>query len=103
MQWPVNQHFECKASLYIIHICLLSVSTGGSLAQSSFAFLSAVIAKGFSKADSSVLQDASASTSTTPDNAASFALSFLWLEKNVAVAVDQVFGEVSLFCMHLIP
>lgn len=38
-------------------------------------------------------QEASASTSTVPDNPASFALSFLWLEKNVAVAVDQVFSE----------
>ena len=36
-----------------------------------------------------------ASTSTVPENPASFALSFLWLEKNVAVAVDQVFSEVS--------
>ena len=41
------------------------------------------------------LQEASASTSTVPDNPAAFALSFLWLEKNVAVAVDQVFSEVS--------
>ena len=41
------------------------------------------------------LQEASASTSTVPDNPAAFALSFLWLDKNVAVAVDQVFSEVS--------
>ena len=27
---------------------------------------------------------------------ASFALNFLWLEKNIGVSVDQVFGEVML-------
>ena len=45
-------------------------------------------------------------SSTVPDNPASFALSFLWLEKNVAVAVDQVFSEVRYQvsrCMALLP
>ena len=41
------------------------------------------------------MQEASASDSSVPENPASFALSFLWLERSVAVAVDQVFGDVS--------
>ena len=42
------------------------------------------------------MQDVSATPSNVPENPASFALSFLWLEKNVAVAVDQMFTEVSI-------
>lgn len=29
-----------------------------------------------------------------PASPAEFALNFLWLDKNIAVAVDQVFGQV---------
>lgn len=47
------------------------------------------------------VQEASASESSVPENPASFALSFLWLERSVAVAVDQVFGEVSANRFHL--
>jgi hypothetical protein len=31
----------------------------------------------------------------TPAEPAEFSLNFLWLDKNIAVAVDQVFGPVS--------
>ncbi|CAK0781444.1 hypothetical protein CVIRNUC_005375 [Coccomyxa viridis] len=41
----------------------------------------------------SAAEESPASSSTAPENAGSFALSFLWLEKDVAVAVDQTFGE----------
>lgn len=40
-----------------------------------------------------------------PATPAEFALNFLWLDKNIAVAVDQVFGQVRrpppIF--HLVP
>jgi hypothetical protein len=34
-------------------------------------------------------------------NPAGFSLNFLWLEKNIAVSVDQVFGEVSVDAHHI--
>lgn len=37
---------------------------------------------------------ASAPSESTLPNPASYALNFLWLDKNIAVSVDQVFGEV---------